>query len=198
MEAAGSTYPASFTLDAPDKIANWRPLVHWILAIPHYVVLYALNIVSEVVGLVSWFAILFTGKLPEGLAGVQCMCQRYMERVGAYVGFLHEDYPPFSFATTAADPGDTRMRVDYQPALEGRNRLTVFFRFLLILPHAFLLLVIYIGALFCYLIAGFAVLFTGRWPEGLRTFVLGVFRWTVRANAYFWLLTDEYPPFSLD
>jgi hypothetical protein len=42
------------------------------------------------------------------------------------------------------------------------------------------------------------VLFTGRWPDGLRTFVVGVIRWATRVNAYFLLLTDEYPPFSLD
>jgi hypothetical protein len=47
-------------------------------------------------------------------------------------------------------------------------------------------------------IAFFAVLFTGRWPEGLRSFVVGVMRWGTRVNAYLLLLTDKYPPFSLD
>jgi hypothetical protein len=48
------------------------------------------------------------------------------------------------------------------------------------------------------LIAFFAVLFTGRWPDGLRSFLLGVMRWALRVEAYLLLLTDEYPPFSLD
>ena len=61
---AGS-YPATFTFDPPEKVANWRPLVNWLLAIPHYIVLYVLQIVSRVVGVISWFAIVFTGKLPE-------------------------------------------------------------------------------------------------------------------------------------
>ena len=43
----------------------------------------------------------------------------------------------------------------------------------------------------------FAVLFTGRWPEGLRTFVVGYFRWTMRVYAYLYFLTDAYPPFNL-
>jgi hypothetical protein len=42
------------------------------------------------------------------------------------------------------------------------------------------------------------VVFTARWPEGLRDFVLGYLRWSQRASAYYVLLTDEYPPFSLD
>jgi Domain of unknown function (DUF4389) len=47
-------------------------------------------------------------------------------------------------------------------------------------------------------IAFFAVLFTGRWPEGLRSFIVGVMRWGTRVSAYFLLLTDTYPPFSLE
>ena len=66
MQANSSVpYPATFTFDPPEKVANWRPLVNWLLAIPHFVVLYVLNIVSEVIGFVSWFIILFTGELPE-------------------------------------------------------------------------------------------------------------------------------------
>jgi hypothetical protein len=48
------------------------------------------------------------------------------------------------------------------------------------------------------LIAFFAVLFTAKWPEGLRRFAVGYLRWNLRVNAYFYLLTDESPPFNLD
>ena len=47
-------------------------------------------------------------------------------------------------------------------------------------------------------IAFLAFVFTGRWPEGLWTFVLGFLRWVTRVNAYAFLLTDEYPPFSME
>ncbi len=198
MEPTSSAYPATFTLDAPDRIANWRPLVHWILAIPHFVILYGLGIASEVVALISWFAILFTGRLPEGLANFQAMYIRYSMRTAVYFGFLREEYPPFRFATSAADPGDDpRVRVDFVPQLEGRNRLTTAFRFILVIPHVVALFVLTIAIFVVLLIAFFAVLFTGRWPGGLRDFALGVGRWHVRVQAYMWLLTDDYPPFAL-
>lgn len=198
MEPVGSAFPAAMTFDAPLQVARWRPLIAWLLAIPHLIVAYALNIVSDVLAIVSWFAILFTGKLPEGIAGVQCMCLRYGTRAQTYAGFLYEPYPPFTFESTGADPGDLQvMRIDYTPQYEDRNRLTVFFRILMVIPHVIVLAVLGIGAFICIVIGFFAVLITGAWPEGLRSFILNVLRWSVRLQAYMYLLTDEYPPFEL-
>jgi hypothetical protein len=198
MEAAGSAYPATLSLDAPLQVARWRALVAWLLAIPHLVIGGVLNSVIEVLAVISWFAILFTGQLPEGIAGVQCMCLRYRARAYTYAGFLYEPYPPFSFTTTPEDPGDlSSLRVDYRLALEDRNRVTVFFRIFLVIPHVIVLAILVLAAAVCYLIGFFAVLITGGWPEGLRGFIVQVLRWGVRVEAYLWLLTDEYPPFQL-
>jgi hypothetical protein len=193
-----ASYPASLTLDAPLQVARWRPLLAWLLVIPHAAIAYVLNIVSEVTALVSWFAIVITGKDLEGLQGVRCMSIRYTQRAYLYAGFLYEPYPPFTFATTGADPGDLQgLRVDLQPQLEGRNRLTVFFRLILVIPHLVVMAVLGIGAFVCMVVGWFAVLITGTWPEGLRGFVVNVVRWSVRMSAYMLLLTDDYPPFEL-
>jgi hypothetical protein len=199
METFGQGYPATLEVDRADRIANWRPIVQWLLAIPHVVILYVLGIVSEVVGIISWFAILITGKLPEGLATLQCLYLRYNNRVISYVAFLREEYPPFAFETVAPDPGTyPPVRTNFVPELENRNRLTVAFRIILVIPQMIVLAFLGIAAFVAGVIAFFAVLFTGHWPDGLRTFVVGVMRWGTRVNAYFYLLTDEYPPFSLD
>ena len=199
MQANSTPYPATLTFDPPETVANWRPLVNWLLAIPHFVVLYALNIVSEVIGLVSWFTIVFTGELPEGLANLQVMCMRYSLRTYVYAAFLKEEYPPFTFGTTPADPGDDpRLRVDIAPQLVNRNRLTVAFRIILVIPQVIVVGILTFVAYVAVLIAFFAVLFTGRWPSGLRDFVVGVMRWGVRVQTYFLLLTDDYPPFAMD
>ena len=190
------TYPATFSFDPPEKIANWRPLVQWFLAIPHMIVLYLLSIVGAIAGFVAWVTIVITGKMPEGLANFGCMVLRYQTRVGAYVGFLHEEYPPFDFTTTAADPGGQPVRIDFAPALENRNRLTVLLRLIWMIPAAIFAILIQWIAQILWFLAFFAVLFTGKWPGGLLNFVLGAQRVGLRLNAYVYLLTDEYPPFE--
>lgn len=195
---ASAGYPASFTVDPADRITNWKPFVQWLLAIPHHIVLYLLGIVSQVVGIIAWFAILITGTLPESLGGLQSLYIRYMNRVYSYVGFLREEYPPFTFETTYTDPNDYPARTELTPELQDRNRLTVFFRLILAIPHLFVLTFLGIAAFVVAVIAAFVVLFTGTWPDGMRSFIEGVLRWNTRFYAYFLLLTDEYPPFSLD
>src|SRR5712691_3314318 len=197
MLEGSSSFPATFSFDPPERIANWRPLVNWLLAIPHFVVLYGLQILSRAVGVISWFVIVFTGKLPDGLANVQVMYLRYMLRTYTFAGFMREEYPAFGFDTSASDPGDDpRVRVDVRPQLTDRNRLTAFFRIILVIPHLVVLAVLVVASFVLTVIAFFAVLFTGRWPAGMRDFVLNVWRWGLRVEAYFLLLTDAYPPFA--
>src|SRR6266702_2914209 len=113
MQPVPRPYPATLTFDSPERIANWRPLVNWLLAIPHLLIVNALRSVSELLGVISWFIILFTGRLPAELANFQVMYMRYYVRTGVFAGFLRQEYPPFAFAMTANDPGgDSRLGVD--------------------------------------------------------------------------------------
>ncbi|HEY2718449.1 MAG TPA: DUF4389 domain-containing protein [Solirubrobacteraceae bacterium] len=79
---------------------------------------------------------------------------------------------------------------------EKRNRLTTFFRLLLIIPVAIVLYVFGIVASIAIVIAWFAVVITGRYPAGLYNFVADFNRFVTRVTAYGVLLTDVYPPFS--
>src|SRR6266536_2275812 len=199
MQATADPYPATFTFDASERVSNWRPLVNWLLAIPHLLVVTALRYVAQVLAVVSWFIILFTGRLPTELANFQVMYMRYYLRTGVFAGFLREEYPPFAFAMAPTDPGgDLRVRVDVIPQLEARNRITVGFRLILVIPQLVVLGLLAIAEVVVFVIAAFAVLFTGRWPAGLREFIVGVMRWWLRVEAYLLLLTDEYPPFALN
>jgi hypothetical protein len=196
---AQPAYPASFSFDPPERIANWRPLVHWLLVIPHLLVVTALQRVAQALAVISWFAIVFTGRLPAGIARFQAMYIRYAIRTATYTGFLREEYPPFTLDTTTTDPGDDpRVHVEVEPQIEDRNRLTTGFRLILAIPHLIMLALLAIALAVVAVIGFFAVLFTGQWPEALRTFALGVGRWWVRVQAYLLLLTDDYPPFTLD
>jgi hypothetical protein len=85
--------------DASSDLNRWLPLVKWFLAIPHYVVLFFLNIALVVVVIVAWFAILFTGRYPRGLFGFVEGVIRWHNRVLAYAFTLVTDrYPPFRLA----------------------------------------------------------------------------------------------------
>jgi Domain of unknown function (DUF4389) len=190
-------YPAELELDAPDEVANWRPLVHWLLAIPHLLIANVLSNLGSVIALISWFAIVFTGRLPEGLANLQCLVIRYQARTWSYVLWLREPYPPFDFSMTPADPGGDPIRVELRPQLEDRNRVTVGFRLILAIPIFLFLAVVALAAAVLALIGFFAVLFTGRWPESMRRFIVGTLRLGARVSAYTYLLVDEYPPFSV-
>jgi Domain of unknown function (DUF4389) len=193
-------YPTRLDIAAaPAEPTRWRPFAQWLLAIPHLVILQALRGVAQAVAVVSWFWILVTGRLPAGLAAFQAMYVRYWMRTAAYVGFLREAYPPFAFSTTTEDPGDDPdVRVDVSPRLEDRNRLTVFFRLVLVIPHAVILALLGLAVTLVLVVSAFAILFGGRWPEGLRAFVVGCARWWLRVEAYMLLLVDDYPPFAFD
>jgi hypothetical protein len=195
--AAGG-YPATLTFDPPEKIARWRIIGNIILAIPQFIVVYVLGIVAEILALVAWIVGLITGKIPEGLLGFIAMYIRYSARVSIFMTFLKEEYPPFSFETSFTDPGDDpRIKIDFTPNLGKRNRLTIFFRLLLAIPQFIVLVILAIGWEIVVIIAWFAVLFIGHWPEGLRNYAIGYQRWSLRLSSYVFLLTDEYPPFSM-
>ncbi|HCB06655.1 MAG TPA: DUF4389 domain-containing protein [Nocardioides sp.] len=89
-------------LDYPDverDLNRWLPLVKWLLAIPHYVVLFFLFIGAFVAVIVAWFAILFTGSYPRGLFDFVVGVGRWALRVNAYAFLLITDrYPPFSLS----------------------------------------------------------------------------------------------------
>jgi hypothetical protein len=197
--AMASTYPVELSFDPPERVPRWRALFSGLLLIPHIIVMYVLILVSGVCTVLTWFAILFTGKQPEGLASMPRALLRYSSRVSLYLLFMSAQYPPFSWEGAPDDPGTVPgIRVDVRPQLEGRNRLTVFFRYFMVLPHALCLAVLGIGAYVCVIIAFFAVLITGRWPTGLRDYVIKVMRWGMRVQGYQFLITDEYPPFELN
>jgi hypothetical protein len=82
--------------DAKEGLNRWLPLVKWLLAIPHYIVLFFLFIGALVAVIIAWFAILFTGRYPRGLFDYVEGVLRWGNRVGAYAFWLVTDqYPPF-------------------------------------------------------------------------------------------------------
>jgi len=192
MTATASSYPLRFDVEYPDRLSRWKIFVKWLLAIPHFLILYALGAVAYVMIFIAWFAILFTGRYPEGLFKFVVGVYRWNANVGAYTSLLRDEYPPF---TMEAGRYPVTFEVDYPERL---SRLLIFVKWLLVIPNVIVLMVLALAYYVTLIIAWFAILFTGRYPRGLFGFGVGVQRWSLRVSAYaFYLFTDKYPPFSL-
>jgi len=97
------------------------------------------------------------------------------------------------------DRQSVRLEWVYPDAARDLNRWLPLIKWLLAFPHYVVLVFVNLAAVFAVIVAWFAILFTGRYPRGVFTFVEGVFRWNNRVVGYaFTLVTDEYPPFRLE
>jgi len=190
-------YPLQLEFDADRRITKWRPLVQWILAIPHLAVAWALRSLRQVLTLISFFAVLFTEEIPRPVFNAIVMTYRYEWRAMSYALFMHEDYPPFDFDLTSEDDRmepHTSLGLTYP---EHLNRWKPLYKWFLAIPQYFVVAGLFALA-FLGLMAGFfAVLFTAEYPEGIRDFLVSAYRYALRVEAYVGLLTDRYPPFSL-
>src|SRR6516165_228774 len=106
MQPETALYPVRVRGDLDPALSRWQWLVKWILAIPHYIVLFFLHIAYVVVTVIAFFAILFTGKYPRGLFDFNVGVLRWRWRVLFYaLSVLGTDkYPPFSLRPNSEYP----------------------------------------------------------------------------------------------
>ena len=135
--------------------------------------------------------LLFRQKYPRWWFDWNVNLLRFSNRVTAYLALLDDRYP-----STDEEQG-VHLNLDY-PDARQLNRWLPLVKWFLAIPHYIVLFFLGIGALVAVIVAWFAIIFTGRYPENLFRYVVGVIRWSNRATAYaFLLVTDEYPPFQL-
>jgi hypothetical protein len=151
----------------------------------------ALGAVAAVSAVIAWFAIVFTGRHPDGLWNLAAFYLRWRVRAAAYLALLRDEYPPFG-------DGPYPATLTLAPPESPRDRLTVAFRIVLALPHVVVLWLLGFAWAVATLIAWVTILATGTYPQRIYRFAVGVLRWSTRVEAYLLLLRDEYPPFSLE
>jgi len=164
------------------------------VGIPHMFCLFFVSIAAGFVSFLSWWAVLFTGKYPRSFFDFMVGYHDWTLRVSAYMAMLTDQYPEFG------------LKADYPakftvacPEKLSRGLLllrTFFGSIYVMIPHMFCLYFRLIGYTFVAFVAWWAILFTGKMPESMFSYISGTYRWQMRVNAYVLFLTDEYPPFS--
>jgi hypothetical protein len=160
--------------------------------IPLAIVAYFWEIVGGLSLLVTWFAVVITGKYPPGLYEFNGKVLRYFTRYNAYAMLLTDAYPPFGGSEDPNYP----IRVPIAPPQESYSRLKAFFRFLLVIPSAIVAAFYGLAAFVVVFVSWFVLLFTGKHPEGMFSFVRNYSAYAARVCGYAMLLTDSYPPIS--
>jgi Domain of unknown function (DUF4389) len=208
--APPAPYPVQFSVDYPDRPLNRLTSAFRIfVAIPIMIVLGAVSgstwqwssgrtttYVAVGAGGILFagplLMILFRRKYPRWWFDWNLELQRFTNRVVAYIALMDDRYP------STDEQQSVHLDYVYPDAGRDLNRFLPLVKWLLVLPHWIVLIFLWIAAFFVLIVAWFAILFTGRYPRGMFTFVEGVIRWGQRVVAYSLLLvTDRYPPFRL-
>ncbi len=205
-------YPARLNIDYPRKLDRFTSFFRILWSIPILILFSALTtyggdtVVTEagqeistgggsiMAGLfvATALMIVFRQKYPRWWFDFALELSRFSARVGAYFFLLTDKYP------STTDNQSVNLDLDYPNVQNKLNRWLPLVKWLLAIPHYLVLVFLMLAALGATIIAWFAIIFTEKYPQGLFDFVVGVGRWSLRVEAYaFLLITDEYPPFSL-
>ncbi|MEU6772946.1 DUF4389 domain-containing protein [Streptomyces sp. NPDC046759] len=208
-----SAHPLCVEATLDPRLTRWKWLVKWILAIPHYIVLFFLWIAFLLLSGVAFLSILITARYPRPLFDFNVGVMRWNTRVNYYASAVlgTDKYPPFTLKDVPGYP--IRVNVTYPERL---SRGLVLVKWLLVVPQLLVITILMSSGWSVYrhldhysplssgligLLSLFAVvilMFTGTYPRGLFDFLMGLLRWTLRVLVYAYLMTDKYPPFRLD
>jgi len=213
----GGAYPVTMTGVLDERLSPFLWLIKWFLIIPHCIVLAFLWAAFCILTFFAWIAILFTGRYPRGIFDFNVGVMRWTWRVSFYTysALATDRYPPFTLQDVDYP---ARFNVAYPERLSRGLALVKWW--LLAIPH-YIIVGFLTSGMWAWtmdshvvdnagtkvgggligilaIIAGFILLFTGRYPRGLFDLLMGLNRWVLRVGAYVSLMHDEYPPFRLD
>ena len=204
MTQGQSSYPVQFSVDYPEKPLDRLSTFFRLIAIIPIGIIIALVsgqwqdpdtaflIAGGALVFPPLLLILFRQKYPRWWFDWNVALVKFQNRVGAYFFLLRDEYP------STDEEQAVHVEIAYPDVPNELNRWLPLIKWLLAIPHYIVLTFLVIGVLIAVVIAWFAILITGSYPQGLFNYVVGVMRWGLRVTTYAFLLTtDRYPPFSL-
>ncbi|MBA2240195.1 MAG: DUF4389 domain-containing protein [Solirubrobacterales bacterium] len=183
-------YPVGADVGHQASYSRFMPLVKWLLAFPHYLVLFVLGLAAALALVVAFFSVLLTRHYPRPCFDLILGTYRSGWRVGAYVYLLVDPYPPFTLGDDPSYPA--RLEIAYPEG--GVDRWRAPFAWLLAIPYLLVtgVLINLTGLLTFF--AFFTILFTERYPKGMFELALVPLRWQLRGTAYAHFMVTRYPP----
>ncbi len=181
-------YPLIYTLPYPARQSRWKAGLRLALALPELIALLLVYWLLYPLALASWLIIVLSGRLDRTIWGFSVAILRWVAAVLSYVTLLRDEYPG------AGRGFPLRFEVAF-PA--RRSRVRTLFRLVLILPQLFVVELLLTPLLVGVVIAWFAIVSSGQYPEGIWRLEAGFNRWILRVAAYGLLLRDDYPPYTL-
>jgi hypothetical protein len=196
-------YPVTLDLTGPARVSRLSTLFRLILMIPLMIFVAILGgsffsfgfLVGAGGGLITfvlfvhWITVFFRGRPVSWAWGTIVGMQRFILRSYSYFFLLTDRYPPYD--------GDWYLQFEVEKPERVRRRQLFFWKTFASIPHFIILSALWFGVAVCEVFGWFAILFTGRFPRGMRNFVVGWMRWYARVGAYWMSLRDEFPPYSL-
>jgi len=185
-------YPVTLKIEYPEKSNKSTAFIRVVLIIPVVTIIALISSYAEALSLAVALMILFREKYPKWWFDWNLALTKFWLRIAAYGLLMRDEYP------STDDDQAVKVDIPYPDVKKDLNRWMPLFKWILVIPHIIVLIFIFIAVVFCTVFTWFAILLTGRYPKGIFDFVEGFLRWSLRVNAYVFLLTtDEYPPFRL-
>jgi len=198
---SNESYPVEFQVEYPQRSSRLWALfsvipLKFVALIIHWLVMIVFSLAMAVVFFISQIIVLFAGRYPEGMHTFMVKVLRWQMQISAFSYGLRDEFPPFA---PSKDPSAVTLTMSRpETSSRGWAIMTMLgIKALALLPHSIILGALSLAMVVIWFVSQIAVLFTGRFPQGMHDFIVGVLRWSTRVTAFSLGLCDRYPPFSL-
>lgn len=187
-------YPVAYEADYLEQRSRLTTFFRLILAIPWFVVSIVWGLVALVCAVLAWFAIVFTGRYPDGLYRGVGMALRFYTRMNGFALLMTDAFPPFGGEENPEYP----VRLQIAAPLDSYDRWKTLFRIVLVIPVVVAVYFVQLVSRAISILAWLVIVVTGKLPHGIFEVMRFTLAYEARAAAYELLVTETYPPFSPD